>query len=47
MHLFKATNLNNATFFETYAQSVEPSGNGNWYSARTHHVDVQQVRGVT
>jgi hypothetical protein len=44
LHLFKATNLNNATFLETYVQSIEPSGNGNWYSARTHHVDVQQVR---
>ncbi|KAL6757879.1 hypothetical protein V8C86DRAFT_2612716 [Haematococcus lacustris] len=43
LHLFRASRISNATYLEAFVQTVLPSGNGNWYSARTHHIDVQQV----
>jgi hypothetical protein len=47
LHLFKITVLNNSTYLEEFTQTMQPSGNGNWYSARTHYIDVQQVGGAT
>lgn len=44
LHLFKINVLKRDQYYESYVKSLEPSGNGNWYSARTHHIDIQQVR---
>lgn len=44
LHLIKVTQLDTESYMEAYVRTVEPSGDGNWYSSRTHHVDLQQVR---
>jgi hypothetical protein len=43
LHLFKVASLSNDTYLERYVHTLEPSGTGNWYSARTHHMDIQPV----